>query len=936
MAQPRFSIGIDLGTTNCAMAFAPLQGDGASEVFAIPQWETLTSVTEAPTLPSFLYRPEPAAAEQLRGAGSGGADWVVGRLARARAGELPGRVAGSAKSWLCHHAIDRTRPILPWGSRDLDESGKISPVRASALLLNALLNAWNRRFAAAGADFRFEAQAVTVTVPASFDAAAQQLTLDAAREAGFPQDVRLLEEPQAAFYRWLERHPDPAGRWAALPERGGGPHHVLIVDIGGGTSDFSLFALDRSAEAAGGAAAATIRRLAVSEHILLGGDNIDLTLAHTAEPRLGAGEEGLSPGQWDFLVARCRDLKEQALSFAGPADEAFTVAVPGRGASLMAGALSARITRGEIAAIILDGFFPACAADAVPRRLQSGLKELGLPYAADSAVTRHLAGFLRDRPPVDAVLFNGGTLYPAAVRTRLVEQLTVWQDGAAPLVLENAEPHLAVARGAARFGQARHQRAERIEAGAARAVFLEIGREAVASGEGEPSLVCILPRGAAPGRRFEVADLDLRLRVNRPVRFQPWSSTRHGRSRAGDLLALKPEAFHPLPPLETTVTLVEIGDEGEEAATVPVNLAAELTELGLIQVACRSADPEIDREWPLSFNLRAAERAAAAGEATATTETEPNVSPAVLDTAAAALEAAFRRGPGKRESLSAARLLKSLETTLGKPRGDWNWVVVRSLWPTLEACMDCRATSVDHEEAWLILAGFLLRPGFGAPRDAERIDSLWRLRRRGLCFPGKRIRLQDWILWRRVAGGLDRERQERILASEIDTLRRQKAPPAELIRLAGSLERIGPEFKAELIDRFLAAATDLAREKKHSAPYLAALGLLLNRAPLSAGPETVVAPERVEQAFEAFERFDWTHPELVELQTLFLRAARVVDDRSLDVTEKVRRRIADKLEKSGVAAQKTAKIRAYIAVDRSDRAGLYGEALPPGLVLSGG
>ncbi|MFN3078029.1 MAG: Hsp70 family protein, partial [Alphaproteobacteria bacterium] len=312
MTQPRFSIGIDLGTTNSAIAFVPLSEEVATEVLAVPQYDTASTVAEAATLPSFLYLPEPAVAASLKTLVPGGKSWIVGRLALRKSGETPDRVAHSAKSWLCHHAADRSAPFLPWGSDSLSLEDKISPVSASARILAHLRWAWNARFAARGADFAFDAQDITITVPASFDAAAQRLTLSAAQEAGFPMRVRLLEEPQAAFYGWLEQQSrsglDP---WAGLSDPQGGAHHILVVDIGGGTSDFSLFERSRKK------AAFILRRVAVSEHILLGGDNIDLAIAHRMEPRLVKEGDKLSARQWDHLVARCRSLKEQVLGVDG-------------------------------------------------------------------------------------------------------------------------------------------------------------------------------------------------------------------------------------------------------------------------------------------------------------------------------------------------------------------------------------------------------------------------------------------------------------------------------------------------------------------------------------------------------------------------------------------------------------------------------------------
>src|SRR3989440_762109 len=272
MESARFSIGIDLGTTNCALAFVPLDSEARSQIFGIGQWDTSSTIMESSALPSFLYLPDAVTAAQIRPGAAGDEEWVVGRLARKKAAESPGRVVHSAKSWLCHHTSDRTARFLPWGSEDIARDSKISPLRASALILDHLKRAWNSRFAAAGVELEFDRQEITVTVPASFDAAAQRLTLTAALEAGFPETVHLLEEPQAAFYCWLEQHDIAADLESRLTDETDRTYHLLVVDIGGGTSDFSLFEF-RSAPSG---AAPKIKRIAVGDHILLGGDNVDL------------------------------------------------------------------------------------------------------------------------------------------------------------------------------------------------------------------------------------------------------------------------------------------------------------------------------------------------------------------------------------------------------------------------------------------------------------------------------------------------------------------------------------------------------------------------------------------------------------------------------------------------------------------------------------
>jgi molecular chaperone DnaK (HSP70) len=924
MASPQFSIGIDLGTTNCAMAFEGLAlPNTRQEVFPISQWETASRFSEASTLPSFLYLLSEDESTQMSGNNGPRAEWVPGRFARTRAAESPGRVVHSAKSWLCHHGVDRSASFLPWRSDEIPVEKRISPIRASALLLQYLRAAWDAKLGAEG--LRFDDQEITITVPASFDAAAQRLTLDAAREAGFPEDIRLLEEPQAAFYWWLERGID-AGKKAALTALSNWKiQHVLVVDIGGGTTDLTLFEIAPHS----GNSLAGIKRIAVSDHLLLGGDNIDLAIAHRIESRLPA-HEPLSEVQWNFLVARSRDIKERCLS--DSSSQVFTLSIPGRGSNLLKSTLGAQIEREEIESIVLDGFFPECTSEALPLRTQAGLREWALPYAGDSAVTHYLAEFLRDRPRVDAILFNGGSLYPQVLRERLQKQITRWQGGDPPRILDNLEPSLAVARGAAHFGSIVHHRAQRIEAGAARSIYLEVHQKKEGPGT-SPSLVCLLPSGAPSEETFQVAPEGLELRVNRPVRFQPFYSTRRSRDQAGSVVRWNDRDFHRLPPFQTTARLAVLDHEGDR---LPVALTAHLNELGLLRVACVSTDPNAPGTWPLEFDLRPHESSGSKSPAPddEAVDSNPGVEPNRLDSARVRMKTLFSRPLDRRDKISSAQLLKNLEQILGKQKADWTSPLIRSLWNSLDECFSNRQQSVEHEETWLILAGYFLRPGFGAPGDHARIDQLWLLHTEGLKYPGKRNQLQIYILWRRVAGGLSRERQEAILAPELPRLPAPAHPPAELIRLAGSLERIEVTTKTEILEQFLPAAHDLASKNQHAGPHLVALGLLLNRGLFYAGPEFIMPAADVEKAYDALSDLDWAEPSLVEIQTLFLRAGRIVNDAKIDLPKSLRERIASKLQKAGVAPSKLARLRSYVPIGVADRASLFGESLPPGLIIS--
>jgi molecular chaperone DnaK (HSP70) len=916
MARAKFSIGIDLGTTNCAMAFEPLEESRSrTEVFPIPQLETINVFIESSTLPSFLYLPPK---EEIAGVASANAEreeWIPGRLARKKAAESPGSVAHSAKSWLCHHAVDRTAPFLPWRSDEIPPEKRISPIQASALLLEYLRAVWDARFGSGG--LPFNDQEITITVPASFDAAAQTLTLEAASKAGFPEKVRLLEEPQAAFYCWLEDHD--------LAEAGlkKAANHVLVIDIGGGTTDFSLFQISNHT----GDSLPKIKRVAVSDHLLLGGDNIDLALAHNVEPLLS--NDPLSPAQWNFLVARCRDLKEQC--FSDYSLNSFPVSVPGRGSSLLGGTLSCRIDRAAIESIVLEGFFPDCDLNSRPLRTQTGLREWALPYAADSAITRYLADFLRDRPPIDAVLFNGGSLHPEALRLRLIQQIGRWQRGAEPRMLYNSEPSLAVARGAARFGSIVYHRERRIEADSARSLYLEVHKTPNQDRKSTaPALLCILPPNAPTEEQFRIADVGLELRLNRAVRFQTYYSTRRPEDKIGEIVVWNEQDFVRLPPLQTTARLPGRSVAGDR---VPVTLTTLINELGLLRIACVSALPSSKETWPLEFNLRAGDQETPQQTQNEGVWLDPGIEPSRLESTKSRIKAIFSRPVDPRDKLTAANLFKSLERILGMQKAEWNWVLNRVLWQALWDCYNERSRSVDHEEAWLILAGFFLRPGFGGDGDEARIDDLWHLRFSGIAHAGKRIQLQEFILWRRVAGGLNRERQESLLAPELLRLVEGKNAPAELVRLAGSLERIDLRQKTRLVDLFVSRTVELAAAKHHCAPYLSSLGLLLNRSPLYAGPEAVVSASNVERVLDSLSDFEWNEPDLGEVQTLFLRSARVVDNPEIDLPKSVRQRIASKLEKWGTPPVKIARIRSFVPIAATDRASLFGESLPPGLVL---
>jgi molecular chaperone DnaK (HSP70) len=518
----RYLVGIDLGTTNSVCAFVDTQAGRSIDVFAVAQLVRPGEVAPRPNLPSFLYL---AGAHELPPGSldlpwAAGRDFAVGHLARDQGARVPGRLVSSSKSWLCHGGVDRTAAILPWGAGD--DVPRVSPVDASSRTLAHVRDAWD-----ATMPEPLAAQDVVLTVPASFDEVARELTLEAARAAGLA-DVVLLEEPQAAFYAWLVAH---EADWRA---RVAAHALVLVVDVGGGTTDLSLVA----ARASRGEL--ELRRVAVGEHLLLGGDNIDLALARAAEGRLVRGGQ-LDGGRFHALVAQCRAAKEQLLGSEPPAEVRLTL--PGRGGSVIGGALSTMVTRDEVERLVLDGFFPLVPADARPRPAAGGATEFGLPFAADSEITRHIAEFLArqreaaeqaDLPLVrpDALLFNGGTLEPAAVRTRLLEAIGAWHapgGGWAPASLGGESLHLAVARGAAYFGLVRRGVGVRIGGGAARTYYLGLDD----AGPERRRALCLVPRGMEEGEALEIATPEFELLANRAVAFPLLTGDRPHRRAGG-------------------------------------------------------------------------------------------------------------------------------------------------------------------------------------------------------------------------------------------------------------------------------------------------------------------------------------------------------------------------------------------------------------------
>jgi len=601
VAQPRYIIGIDLGTTNCALAYVDTaQGDDARITqLPVPQVVALGDVADRPLLPSFIYLPAPGEqpAGALRLPWAPERDFAVGQFAQQFGAQVPTRLVASAKSWLCHPGVDRRAPILPWKAPE--STRHVSPLEASRLFLNHLTEAWNHTIAKDDPAQRLELQDIILTVPASFDAAAREMTVEAARAAGLA-NITLLEEPQSAFYAWLDARRDD---WRSLVKVG---ELILVADVGGGTTDLTLIEVGEEN------GSLILTRLAVGDHILLGGDNMDLTLAHTVAAKLAQKAVKLDAGQMLFMSHGCRRAKEELVNH--PKLSAAPVTVLGRGSKVIGGTIQSELTRAEVDQVLVEGFFPFVPADAEPARARTvGLQELGLPYEADPAVTKHVAGFLSKqaaslqergtKPLPSAVLFNGGVLKAAALRDRLFKQLGKWAKelGTGRVrELPGTDLDLAVSRGAAYYGLVRRGKGVRIRGGTARAYYIGVETSLPAVPGGPPPLkaLCVAPFGMEEGTETDMPAQEFGLVVGEPVEFRFLGSTTRREDQPGLLIEDWQDSIEELAPLSVTLQ----GKGERPGRVVPVHLHAKVTEVGQLEVSCRSRDA--GESWKLEFNVR--------------------------------------------------------------------------------------------------------------------------------------------------------------------------------------------------------------------------------------------------------------------------------------------------------------------------------------------
>jgi len=943
-ARPKFAVGIDLGTTHSAIGFSPI-AKPSIEILPIPQLVAPGAVGELPLLPSAIYLP----AEGELAEGSTRLPWneappfVVGELARRLGAQVPGRLVASAKSWLSYAGVDRRAEILPWGAGE--DAVRISPVEASARILAHLRAAWDFKHPEAP----LTEQEVVLTVPASFDEVARELTVEAMRQAGLGR-ARLLEEPQAAFYDFILQQ-EAGGLAATLAAARGEPFErkllALVVDVGGGTTDLTLITLEPTAEGP-----PRIERFAVGEHLMLGGDNMDLTLARQVEAALEGPR--LEASQWPALVEACRIAKEKLLSKEGP--EVYGVSIVGRGARLIGGACTHSIAADEARRILLDGFLPKTGAAEVPaRKGRVALTELGLPYASDPAISRHVCAFLRRHaeaaaeagarvvdglPMPDLVLLNGGVFNAPAVEERLEKVLAGWFPGERIPLLGHGSLDLAVARGAANYGLVRRGIGNRIRGGSPRAFYVGVetegagaeGRPGAAPSLGTRAALCVIPKGMEEGSSLQIASRTFELVVGQPVSFPLYSSTVDRADQAGEVV--DPSAdLDPLPPLHTVIRVAEAAKEGTaakagSAGMVKVRLEAALTELGTLELWLRTVEGS-ERRWRLEFSLR--------GEGGGAALAPIDQLPRRFDEARALVERIYGKTAQPVEPREIKGLWRSLEKIIGE-RESWTSAVNRELWTVVFGGSQKRRRTADHERLWFQLIGFCLRPGTGAPLDEWRVGELWKIFDQGVQYTTEKANWSEWwILWRRVAGGLSAGQQRRIFEWVRPWLRpatgrfpaKPKGPKAEgfdeMMRLVASLERLSAAEKEE------AGGWVLHRLDEVRGSWWP-IGRLGARQPLFGSAHDVVPQDVAAGWLERLFLLDWKRAEGAAFAAA--QIARRSGDRGRDLDEALRERVAQRLEAAGSPEGWIRMVREGGELTTRDEVRVFGESLPVGLRLA--
>lgn len=923
-----YHVGIDLGTTHLVVGYSAIDADNKTppKLFEIPQLVAPGEVASKTLLPCFRYHFAPgeiSADDTLlpwRSAPVTGdiEDVVIGSWAQLLGSQTLGRSVSSAKSWLSNDHVDRTADILPW-SREENDIPKVSPVIATASYLHYVSNAWNH----VNPEARLEDQDIVITIPASFDEMARALTVEAANLVGL-RDIKLLEEPQAACYDWL--YSADTDQLNTLKQQS----QMLVIDVGGGTTDLSLLDIDSSDP---NLDLPKLNRIRVGDHLMLGGDNIDLAIGYIAESRLGDQQKQLSVSQLSQLSQQARGVKETLLGNSPP--ESAKITVLGRGSKLLSSSKTVELSLNEVTELAINGFLPLCELSDKPKQSKSALSNVGLPYASDAAISRHIAEFLNsdfdsNRKPdgkesrlPDTIMFNGGPFNSSLLLEQCVTLINQWRTQLGlsnAITLSNPHPDHAVALGAVRYAIARATKQSVISGGSARSYAI-----AVSSNDSEEKTgnsmtgIGLLSRGIEAESTIHL-DRDFNLKVGEPVVFSLYASNKVD-IQSGEQLDLANGTWSPLPPLITVVN-------DQHRKTLPVNIEAILSEIGTLKLTC----VEIGNEQNVSLLEFETRRK---GSICQNDETLPtNFSRAIE-----LIESTFGTAKKSANPKQVKTLRNDLEKLLGN-RNDWSLTTLRALCDRLIEHKARRRRSEQHERIWFFLTGFCLRPGVGHPADEWRRSELEEVIASGLQYSKD---TQSWINWwtflRRVAGGLPEEAQLAIyktIKPYLDPASKKKRQIVadlknkafdDIVRLAAMLERLPSTEKQQLGDWL----QERLQDKKESQTLWWALGRIGARQPVYATIDRVISVDTVSQWISGCLKENWNKNSKAALACVLLTQKSSHQD--LNISETLRSEVLGKLNNSGCPSLWADIVSSVIELDANDSKALLGESLPPGLSL---
>lgn len=925
----RYIIGIDLGTTNSAVAYIDKEKNASSiQIFSIPQLVSSGRVEPLPTLPSFCYlvSKEEWPKDALRLPWKEENFTFVGQFAKSHGSRVPTRLIQSAKSWLCNVAANRKDRILPIEASDI--SHRLSPVEASAKYLTHIKDAWNASIAQGNPAAEFEEQEIILTVPASFDEVARTLTVEAARLAGIVH-LTLLEEPQAAFYSWISQHEsiklkDPhSKKHSSNTPRAG--ETILVCDVGGGTTDFSLIEVQEKDNKL------SFQRMAVGDHLLLGGDNMDAALAHILEKQLrDRGFPALESTQWHQLYAEARAAKESLLQPKSP--DQYTVVLQGVGSSVIKGSITIAIHKEEMERILLDGFFGQYSLQEALQMHQSrGFRTVGLPYEDEPSITKHLARFLKQArcldKGVDYILFNGGALKPTLFQQAVHQSLIRWFPHKCPAILESVSLDLAVARGSAYYGKARKGLGVFIGGGLPRTYYLQIDVKESESGNIVSKALTLLSRGAEEGAFFEPEQVFM-VSPNTPSAFHLLTSHVRLEDRQGTFVAIDEQEMQRLPSIHT---ILRYGRKQlhEDQEKVPVKLDIRLTAVGTLELWLQSQKSE--HKWNLEFQVRS--ESGLDSHLVAGLRQDETFEKDYLDEAQKTLENLYKV---ENVQFKPGNIIEKLEEVLHKERRDWPSSILRGLWDSLLKSSPYRKISLEHEVRWWNLAGFFLRPGYGYPLDDFRIKEFWKILLNDLKqSKTAECQIQHWICYRRIAGGLNKGQQMQIASEIIPTLLDKKSNKIEVksrselyaysekIRALASFERLEVPLKIRLGE---AIVNRIIRKEAQACDYWA-LGRIGARHLLYGSIGQVVPKDTCSKWVEKL--LETKGLDVEQLQFVFGQLARKTDYRELNLAEAVIEKILER-DVDGKLKELLFRQQALTQVQQEQ---VFGDRLPSGLML---